>query len=156
MIVNPTQTQVFDAVFDAINNELFDPINPPGTGKLYMVKKGYKNTAKSVKRLEPFFVMEQQSLVVTPYTLGHGGLDIHKYTYLLGFGLFGLQHDKQREIAFQITPIALDILRPNTFDVFFKPAEINNVDLAPFEDRAEMSWLVGFELVGEVFYTRPR
>lgn len=150
MIVNPTQTQVFDAVFDAIDNEISE------TGKLYMVKKSYKNTAHSVKRISPFFTMEMQSMVPRWYTMGRGGLNIHRYTFLLGFGLFGLQHDKQRELAFEIAPIALEILQPNTFDVFFKPAEINNVDLAPFEDRAEMSWLVGFELVGEVFYTRPR
>ena len=155
-IQNPTSGQVFDAIYKAINDELFDPTNPPGAGRLNMVKIGYKNSVHSVKGIQPYFAMEQISKDIQTYTQGgSGGLDIHKYTFNLGFGIWNLASDKSREMAYIIEPIALDILRTNTFGVFYAPANITNVELARFgEDVAEMNWLVGFEIVGEVMYRR--
>ena len=153
-IQNPTSGQVFDAIFNAIHNECFD-INPT-TGRLNMVMTAYKNSVHSSKRIQPYFAMEQIGKDIQAYTQGGaGGLDIHKYTFNLGFGIWNLASDKSREVAYEIEPIALDILRTNTFGVFYAPANITNVELARFgDDVAEMNWLVGFELVGEVMYRR--
>ena len=151
-IQNPTSGQVFDAIYDSIHNECYD-VNP--LGRLNMVKIGYKNTYNSVKKIQPFFAMEQIGKDVSRYTQGGaGGLDIHKYTFRLGFGLWNLSNDKSREVSYSIEPVALDILNPNTFGVFYAPANITSIEIAPFEDAAEMVWLIGFELVGEVMYRR--